>query len=61
MTQEARTQGAKRVNVEREGPSEDESKKDVVNDSLGTVDTADSTGLESDEPGGNETPSGEET
>jgi hypothetical protein len=42
------TQETKRVNVEREGPSEDESKKDVVNDSLGTVDPADSTGLDSD-------------
>jgi hypothetical protein len=55
------TQETKRVNVEFEVPSEDESKKDVVNDSLGTVDPADSTGLDSDEPGGNEKPAGEET
>ena len=47
------TQETKRENVERE-PSEEESKKDVVNDSLGTVDPADSTGLDSDEPGGND-------
>jgi hypothetical protein len=55
------TQIAKRVNVEREGPSEEESKKDVVNDSLGTVDPADSTGLDSDEPAGHGRPGGEET
>jgi hypothetical protein len=54
-------QETKRTNVEIEGPSEDESKKDVVNDSLGTVDPADSTGLDSNEPGGNDKPSGEET
>jgi hypothetical protein len=42
------TLDTKRVNVERDGPSEEESKKDVVNDSLGTVDPADSTGLDSD-------------
>jgi hypothetical protein len=55
------TQETKRVNVEREGPSEDESKKDVVNDSLGTVDPADSTGLDSDDPAGDDGPGGEET
>jgi hypothetical protein len=44
------TQETKRVNVESEGTSEEESKKDVVNDSLGTVDPADSTGLDSDLP-----------
>jgi hypothetical protein len=49
------------VNVEREGPSEDESKTDVVNDSLGTVDPADSTGLDSDNPAGDDGPGGEET
>ena len=54
------TQKTKRVNVESEGTSEEESKKDVVNDSLGTVDTADSNGLDSDEPG-DERPAGEET
>jgi hypothetical protein len=54
-------QETKRVNVELEGPSEEESKKEVVNDSLGTVDPADSTGLDSNEPGGNDPPSGEET
>jgi hypothetical protein len=40
----------KRVSIERDSVSENESKKDVSNDSLGTVDPADSTGLESDEP-----------
>jgi hypothetical protein len=55
------TQETKRASVELEAPSEDESKRDVVNDSLGTVDPADSTGLDSDEPGGNDKPSGEET
>jgi hypothetical protein len=55
------TQETKRVNAELEGPSEEESKEDVVNDSLGTVDPADSTGLDSDEPGGNDKPSGEKT
>jgi hypothetical protein len=54
------TQETKRVNVEREGPSEEESKKEVVNDSLGTVDPADSTGLDSDDPG-DERPASKET
>ena len=54
------TQETKRVNVESEGTSAEESKKDVVNDSLGTVDTADSTGLDSDDPR-DERPAGKET
>jgi hypothetical protein len=54
------TQETKRVSVESEGTSEEEAKKDVVNDSLGTVDTADSTGLDSDDPR-DERPAGKET
>jgi len=50
------TQEAKRAKVERDEPSEDESKKDITNDSLGTVDPADSTGLDSDEQTGNDRP-----
>ena len=55
------TREKKRVNVEREGPSGNESIKDVTYDSLGTVDPADSTGLDSDDPEGNDRPGNEES
>ena len=47
----------KRQNIERDSLSEGESNEEVSNDSLGTVDPADTTGLESEEPG-QERPSG---
>jgi hypothetical protein len=39
----------RRKSVEQTPLSEDEAKDEVVNDSLGTVDTADANGLETDE------------
>jgi hypothetical protein len=39
---------SRRSNVEREGMPDDTSSEEVVNDSLGTVDTADSTGLDTE-------------
>jgi hypothetical protein len=40
----------KRMNVESDSPSDSQSTEDISNDSLGTVDPADSTGLETDDP-----------
>jgi hypothetical protein len=40
----------KQVNIEPEPDAEEETKDGVVNDSLGTVDPADSSGLDNDKP-----------
>ncbi|MGA2652912.1 MAG: hypothetical protein ABSF28_20430 [Terracidiphilus sp.] len=40
----------KRVNIERDPAPEEETKEGVVNDSLGTVDPADATGLDENRP-----------
>jgi hypothetical protein len=45
--------------VHRQELSEGEAAKDITNDSLGTVDPADSTGLDTDEQAGND-PAGTE-
>jgi hypothetical protein len=42
----------KRADVKRKPISEEESEEEVVNDSMGTVDLADSTGLDSVDPTG---------
>jgi hypothetical protein len=44
------TDAGKRVNVERDSDPEERTKEGVVNDSLGTVDPADSTGLDDNKP-----------
>ena len=44
------TDAGKRVNVERDPDPEERTKEGVVNDSLGTVDPADSTGLDDNKP-----------
>jgi hypothetical protein len=38
----------KRGDIEREGMAEQTASEEIVNDSLGTVDTADSTGLDTE-------------
>jgi hypothetical protein len=43
-------EATRRTNVEREPEAEEETKDGVVNDSLGTVDPADSSGLDDDKP-----------
>ncbi|MGD0889980.1 MAG: hypothetical protein ABR923_00505 [Terracidiphilus sp.] len=43
-------EATKRVNVEREPDPEEETEEGVVNDSLGTVDPADSSGLDDNKP-----------
>jgi hypothetical protein len=43
-------EATKRVNVEHEPDAEEETKDGVVNDSLGTVDPADSSGLDDNKP-----------
>jgi hypothetical protein len=44
------TDAGKRVNVERDSDPEERTKEGVVNDSLGTVDPVDSTGLDDNKP-----------
>jgi len=40
----------RRVNIERDPAAEEETKEGVVNDSMGTVDPADATGLDENKP-----------
>lgn len=51
------TEETKRVNVEHGSISKKEIDEALVNDSLGTVDIADSTGLDSVDPTGGDKPS----
>jgi hypothetical protein len=51
------TEETKRVNVERDPAPEEKSEEGVVNDSLGSVDPADSTGLDGVDPTGGDKPS----
>jgi hypothetical protein len=53
------TQETKPTKVHRQELSEGEAAKEITNDSLGTVDPADSTGLDTDEQAGND-PAGTE-
>jgi len=48
------TDAGKRLNVERDPDPEEETNEGVVNDSLGTVDPADSTGLDDKKPANEE-------
>jgi hypothetical protein len=43
-------EATRRVNVERDPDAEEQTKDGVVNDSLGTVDPADSSGLDDNKP-----------
>jgi hypothetical protein len=43
-------EATKRVNIERDSDAEEETNDGVVNDSLGTVDPSDSSGLDDSKP-----------
>jgi hypothetical protein len=43
-------ESTRRVNIEREPDAEEKTKDGMVNDSLGTVDPADATGLDDSKP-----------
>ena len=44
------TESTKRLNVERDSDAEEQTEDGVVNDSLGTVDPSDASGLDDNKP-----------